>query len=857
MIHDAIRLAVLPALYRSAVLLGLASPALAQCLPDWLPGTESGSTNGFVNAVQPWDPDGAGPAPLRYVIAGAFTVAGQIAASRIATYDPINKSWATLGSGFDSEVSSLAVLPNGDLVAAGSFTQAGGVPASHVARWDGVSWSPIGLGIGSYVHVLKVLPNGDLVAAGGFSTAGGVAAPGIARWDGSAWSALGGGVQSSFTTTFPGDVFALTLLPNGDLVAGGQFNRAGGVAVANLAQWNGTSWAPLGSGVSNQVMSLTTQPNGDVIAGGFFTSAGGVAATFIARWDGSSWSSLAGGVGFTPYSSVTALGHLANGDLIASGVFSSAGGVPVANIARWNGSTWGPLGPGLDNPARSFAQLPNGSLLVGGTFTYAGGSTQRYLAEWNGSSWSTPGGALTGPVFDLAALPDGSFVVGGSFGAGAGGAAARLARWADGGAGSAWLPLGAGVNGFAVTALAAAANGDVFAAGDFTIAGGTAALHIARWDGAAWHALGSGIAGNLSDLEVMPNGDLIACGFFTAAGGVPAANIARWNGTAWSALGSGLGDVVTSLAVLPDGDLVAGGQFTVAGGQSASCVARWNGSTWSPLGAGTQSRIEALLALPNGDVIAGGSFTFAGGLPAAHIARWNGTTWSPIGGGLPSGNAVRSLAVLPDGDLLAGGDFGVGGGPARLARWNGSTWSLFAPPISTDVRAIATLRDGSVIIGGDAAVPPAGAVSLTFGRVASSCAALANPVGSGCAGSVGVPTLRPVSLPWTGSTFRAAVDNLPGLSLGLAVTSLQPHTIALGLVFPEAGPGCVGLIQPDLTEVLLPVDGSAGTLVALPDQPAFAGLVLHQYVAVFEFDASGNAFALTSTNRLELTIGAW
>ena len=47
-------------------------------------------------------------------------------------------------------------------------------------------------------------------------------------------------------------------------------------------------------------------------------------------------------------------------------------------------------------------------------------------------------------------------------------------------------------------------------------------------------------------------------GYFTAAGGTSANYIARWDGTAWSALGSGGNDFVGALAVLDDG--AGGGQ---------------------------------------------------------------------------------------------------------------------------------------------------------------------------------------------------------------------------------------------------------------------------------------------------------
>jgi hypothetical protein len=43
--------------------------------------------------------------------------------------------------------------------------------------------------------------------------------------------------------------------------------------------------------------------------------------------------------------------------------------------------------------------------------------------------------------------------------------------------------------------------------------------------------------------------DLYAGGLFTMAGGTSALRIARWDGTAWSALGTGMDSTVWALAV--------------------------------------------------------------------------------------------------------------------------------------------------------------------------------------------------------------------------------------------------------------------------------------------------------------------
>ncbi|HEX5131188.1 MAG TPA: hypothetical protein VFX92_01745, partial [Candidatus Krumholzibacteria bacterium] len=36
--------------------------------------------------------------------------------------------------------------------------------------------------------------------------------------------------------------------------------------------------------------------------------------------------------------------------LYVAGEFSSASGIPAANIARWDGTSWSPLGAGIDGP---------------------------------------------------------------------------------------------------------------------------------------------------------------------------------------------------------------------------------------------------------------------------------------------------------------------------------------------------------------------------------------------------------------------------------------------------------------------------------------------------------------------------
>ena len=88
--------------------------------------------------------------------------------------------------------------------------------------------------------------------------------------------------------TTNGVIRSLTTMPNGDLIAGGDFTIAGftlqggGVSSNYIARWDGVQWSALGTGMNGPVYAVMTLPNGDLIAGGAFTMAGGVVANRIA-----------------------------------------------------------------------------------------------------------------------------------------------------------------------------------------------------------------------------------------------------------------------------------------------------------------------------------------------------------------------------------------------------------------------------------------------------------------------------------------------------------------------------------------------------------------------------------------------
>ncbi|MBF9239898.1 IPT/TIG domain-containing protein [Hymenobacter sp. BT683] len=287
-------------------------------------------------------------------------------------------------------------------------------------------------------------------------------------------------------------------------------------------------------------------------------------------------------------------------------------------------------------------------------------------------------GVMGGSILALA-VSGTNVYVGGTFTTAGGVAANKVAKWN----GTAWSALGTGLNS---TVLALAVSGpDVYVGGGFTTAGGVAANYVAKWNGTAWSALGPGLNSTVSALAVS-NTNVYVGGQFTSAGGVAANYIAKWNGTAWSALGTGLNERVYALAVSGT-DVYVGGGFTTAGGVVANNVARWNGTAWSALGTGLNSTVLAL-AVSGTNVYAGGNFTTAGGVVANYIAKWNGTAWSALGPGLNI--PVLALAVSGT-DVYVGSSFTTAGGVLanNVARWNGTAWSALGTGLGNTVQALA------------------------------------------------------------------------------------------------------------------------------------------------------------------------
>lgn len=258
-------------------------------------------------------------------------------------------------------------------------------------------------------------------------------------------------------------------------------------------------------------------------------------------------------------------------------MFVTESQVPSHRVVKWDGTTWSTVGNDYFPPSYGGVL----ALAVSGNDLYAGGYFSPALYGPDAANWF--------------------------------GGASYVAKWN----GSAWSPLGSGVN-RGVHSLAVSGN-ELYVGGEFTQAGGISANYIAKWNGSAWSALGTGMDGLVNSLAATTAADVYAAGYFSTAGGVTAYSVAKWNGSAWSSLGLGRSSAVSALAASGT-DVYAGGTLSTITGYWGRSVAKWNGSVWSRLGSPMNDEIYAL-AVSGTDLYAGGQFTIAGGKPSAYAAR--------------------------------------------------------------------------------------------------------------------------------------------------------------------------------------------------------------------------------------------
>ncbi len=688
--------------------LGLMSSraALSQpsCLPVWQNAAGNAGTNGAVQKSVRWDPDGAGPSEPYLVLGGAFNAASNIASTAIVAYQPTSNRWFDLNLDLPAfSIMDFAVSPGGDLYVAAVFLPSSPDPLQgRVFRWDGTAWIQLGGDFDSYVRDITVRPNGELVAVGDFTNSGLVQHNGVARWNGVNWGAIDGA---------PRRASKIVARPDGSLFIYGLFTSPQGSERLAIGSWNGNIWTEVATAPA-LIETLVAAPNGDVLAGGTFQSINGAPANGIARWSNGVWSALGGGINGT----VRSIEPLEDGRLLAAGQFVSAGTVTLRNLAFWDGSAWsdpapssGPSWSGLtvnNFPLQAtlytVSATSKQSIFVGGAFDRYDSTASNNIAFWNGEDWQALAQGTNAKVAGFTRLQDGSLLASGDFTTIEGVLSPSLARWD----GTRWSMATAPLSGPA-TAAAQLPSGDLFVSGSFQLSAGVPLVRLVRWNGSSWSAFAQQVSSAPTHLAALPNGDVFGGAAWPrnppSTGSVR--RLIRWNGTSWSSSSDTIEyTTLAALLVLPSGDLLAAGEFTLSPSGSNAGVLRWNGSSWAAVDATSIRRGSALALLHTGEVLAAGFTEDQSFRPTSILYTLDAQsqTWRPLTA--PVNAVINHVTPTSNGALFAtGGYTRVNNEPPFVftGHWNGQSWRTLPDTLNSPATALSVLSDGTVLLGGD------------------------------------------------------------------------------------------------------------------------------------------------------------
>jgi hypothetical protein len=332
---------------------------------------------------------------------------------------------------------------------------------------------------------------------------------------------------------------------------------------------------------NGSVVCVLRLRDGSVVFGGYFTSVNGAAHRNIAKLkpDGTLDATFTLSIDETVY----ALAADANDKVYVGGPFTMVGGQPRSGIAKFsaNGVLDPNWNPGADGPVKAIAVGPNGAVYAGGYFLTIGGQPHNRIAKISAATGAvdaawTP--SLDHEVLAMDINAAGHVFVGGRFQFINGLSIPFLAKLAPGGDGAPdlqWIPR---ANGYPY-ALVSDRAGHIYIGGDFTTAGGSNSIRLAKLSD-------SGTGG--ADMAWLPHADDYVLGFgigdagrlyimgdFQHIGGQPRARMARLlaDGSLDPDFDPSFDDRVSGVVFGNGGTLFVGGAFAHVGGQSRQGIA--------------------------------------------------------------------------------------------------------------------------------------------------------------------------------------------------------------------------------------------------------------------------------------------
>jgi uncharacterized delta-60 repeat protein len=335
---------------------------------------------------------------------GPITIGGQ-ARNFIARLDPTTGLADSFDPNANDDVWSIAVQPDGKILAGGYFGAIGGLTRNRIARLDPTtgladSFNPNAFGNGIYSIALQA--DGKILVGGPFLRIGGQTRYYIARLDPTT------GLADSFDPEPNNWVQSIAVQPDGKiLVCGPFFGEIGGQMRNRIARLDpitglADSFNPDANG---WVYSIALQPDGKILAGGYFTNIGGQTRNHIARLDATT--GLADSFDpnanlpypLNPGTTVYSIAVQADGKILAGGWFDTLAPDGGSTVTRHNIARLEPKPSTLANISTRLRVQTGDNAMIGG-FIVTGTQQKKVIVRGIGPSLPLAG-ALADPIIEV------------------------------------------------------------------------------------------------------------------------------------------------------------------------------------------------------------------------------------------------------------------------------------------------------------------------------------------------------------------------------------------------------------------------------------------------------------------------
>lgn len=679
----------------------------------------------------------------KILIGGGFTIANGVTRNRMARLNAdgtLDRSFDP-GAGANSDVYSILLRPNDDILVGGIFSVFAGQPSSaYLVRLfsDGTVDSTFTGEPNSTVVSLAADNTGRIFLGGDFTRVNGIPRFRIAR------ISAEGAVDETFDSGAGANSTVRSLVPlaGGTVIVAGNFNIFNGVPQVGIARLvpDGTLDTTFASSVNGVVHRAVVQSDGRVIIGGSFTDIAGQSRNRLARLraDGSLDPSFDIGTGANDI--IYALALQSDQNLIIGGAFTTYGAFAHPGLARIVAADIAPGGV-IEFVALGYSvseAAPNVPIQVRRTGDTTRSVTVNYGATSgtaNAGDYTPPAGKLTFGVGETAkfftvtirpdTVPEDDETVLLSLSAPTGGAALGAQAnailtimnedtSAEAGAVDGLFTSGFDQEAYSLTVLS---DDSILVTGNFARVGDANRVRISRlsvdgpvdpsFNPAAW------TDGPIYTAVIQKDGRILIGGEFNTVNGQPRTRIARLfeDGTLDPSFNAGAGpnSSVYTIWVSPLDDIVVGGAFPgFAGDAQRGYLVRLfsDGSVDQSFEPRVNNNVYKIAPLTNKKLMICGDFTRVSDLNRIRVARLfeDGEVDPDFDSGAGPNTTVQTILPLANGSALIGGNFTHVNGLARgyICRLlaDGSPDPLFPGQFNNYVRRIVPQFDGKFIVSG-------------------------------------------------------------------------------------------------------------------------------------------------------------